>query len=256
VRQIASLLLEIIVEVSMSDSDLKEILSPATKRSLADEVTERIREAILSGKLEPGARLREELLASSLNVSRGPVREALSNLEREGLVIVHRNRGTFVARLSVDDLEEVYSLRRALERLAVQRMIQSADDSTFDALQEVIETLKEYTARGITEQEAAALDLRFHDIIYQACRHRRLYEFWSQIQSQIQIILLTRHVAGQDFRKSVVRRHQELLDAFRTRDEATALAALDSHLAESYETASNTYQRLDSERRHSDHDTQ
>ena len=116
----------------MAVENMREILLPALKRSLSDDVTESIRAAILSGKLEPGARLREELLASSLRVSRGPVREALTKLERDGLVIVYRNRGAFVARLSYADLEEVYSLRRAIERLAVQRMLRLGDAANLD----------------------------------------------------------------------------------------------------------------------------
>ena len=225
-------------------NDLKAILTPAPKRSLADEVTERIRGAILSGKLEPGARLREELLAESLNVSRGPIREALHQLEREGLVIVYRNRGTFVARLSHEDLEEVYSLRRVIERLAVQRMIQRGDPTRLEELQKVVETLSSYCTRGITAQEAAELDLRFHDIIYQASNHRRLYDCWAGMQSQIHILLLSRHTATQGFGESIVRRHQELLDVIRSGDERAAMDAAESHLMESYEQVSGSYARL------------
>ena len=228
----------------MAVNNLQEILTPTLKRSLSDEVTDRIREAILSGKLEPGARLREELIASSLHVSRGPVREALTKLEREGLVIVTHNRGAFVARLSHADLEEVYSLRRAIERLAVQRMMRLGDATKLDELQQVVNELAAACARGITTQEAAELDLRFHDIIYQASQHRRLYDCWKRMQSQIHIMLLTRHVATRGFRKSIVKRHQELLDAIRSGKERVALGALESHLKESYEHVSKSYAQL------------
>ena len=76
------------------------ILSPPLNRSLADEIVIHLRKAILSGQFEPGERLGEQFLAESLEVSRGPIREALSQLEHEGLVIIRRNRGAFVARLS------------------------------------------------------------------------------------------------------------------------------------------------------------
>ena len=191
--------------------------------------------------LEPGARLREELLASSLHVSRGPVREALTKLERDGLVIVYRNRGAFVARLSRADLEEVYSLRRVIERLAVQRMLRLGDSTNLDALQAVVDELAVAAARGITTQEAAELDLRFHDLIYQAGKHRRLYDCWSRMQSQIHILLLTRHEAAPSPRKPIDQRHQELLDAIRSGKARVALAALESHLKESYEYVANNY---------------
>ena len=225
----------------MAVDNMREILMPAMKRSLSDDVTERIRAAILSGKLEPGARLREEQLASSLRVSRGPVREALTELERDGLVIVHRNRGAFVARLSHEDLEEVYSLRRAIERLAVQRMLRLGDAATLDALQAVVDELAVAAARGITTQEAAEFDLRFHDLIYQASKHRRLYDCWSRMQSQIHVMLLTRHEAAPSARKPIDQRHQELLDAIRSGKERVALAALESHLKESYEYVAGSY---------------
>ena len=73
-----------------------------------------MRDVILSGQFEPDERLGEQFLAETLGVSRGPIREALDQLEREGLVLIRRNRGAFVARLSREDLNEVYSLRLAL----------------------------------------------------------------------------------------------------------------------------------------------
>jgi DNA-binding GntR family transcriptional regulator len=84
---------------------LANILVPPSKRSLADEVVERLRDAILRSQLPRGQQLREHALAASLSVSRGPVREALSQLEREGLVIRRRNRSALVAWLSRADLE-------------------------------------------------------------------------------------------------------------------------------------------------------
>src|SRR5947207_14871595 len=78
------------------------VLQPAERRSLADNVVERIRDLILRGALAPGQLLREEALARSLQVSRGPVRDALAQLSREGLVIRQPNRRATVARLTRD----------------------------------------------------------------------------------------------------------------------------------------------------------
>src|SRR5262249_17023976 len=148
-----------VLEGTMANNDLKEILTPAAKRHLADEVRDRIHEAIMTGKLEPGARLREESLSSSLHVSRGPVREGWSRREREGLVIVSGKGGAVVARLSLEDLEEVYSLRQAIERLALQRMLRLGDATKLVELEQVLDALAAACARGITTQEAAELDL-------------------------------------------------------------------------------------------------
>ncbi len=227
----------------MSNQDLSKILAPPQKRTLAEEVTASIREAITSGRLAPGERLREESLASSLAVSRGPVREAILQLEREGLVMVQRNRGTFVARLSRKDLEEVYSLRRVIEPMAVRRAIEYADSVHFDEMQAIVDTMAAHNTDGIAETEAAELDLRFHEIIYKASNHRRLYEIWCTLQSQIHILLLTRNVVDPDFRVYAVKSHQEILDAIRSKNETLALELVEDHLKGSYQRVSRSYER-------------
>jgi len=140
-------------------------LTPPPKRSLADDVVERLRDAILHGGFKPGEPLREEQLAAMLDVSRGPVREALVQLEREGLVLVRRHRGATVARLSRGDLEEVYSLRLALERLATQRAVRYATEQDFKAMEAVLEAFDVVLSRSPSEKEVAELDVRFHDLI-------------------------------------------------------------------------------------------
>src|SRR4030088_2009836 len=123
---------------------------------LAASIRARLRQAILEGEYAPGERLREVDIAARHQVSRGPVREALLQLEQEGLVLLRRNRGAIVARLSRADLEEVYSLRLALERLAVARAVHHGTDADFSELDPV---LHEFRGTGsdqaLTEQQAA-----------------------------------------------------------------------------------------------------
>lgn len=222
--------------------DLADILSPPLKLSLADEVTVKLREAILTGRLQPGERLSENLLAHSMQVSRGPVREALSTLEREGLVIVRRNQGTFVARLSRQDLDEVYSLRRLLEPFAVQLAIQHGEPAHFQKMQAILDQMAAAIERGITGQESAELDLAFHTVIYQAARHKRLYDFWTDLQPQVHILLLSRTVANPDFRHSgVITDHQNILNAIRDKDEAQAVQLVVDHLQSSYARIIESY---------------
>jgi DNA-binding GntR family transcriptional regulator len=210
-------------------------LAPTVKRSLADDVVDRLRDAIFHGSFKPGEPLREEQLAAMLDVSRGPVREALVQLEREGLVIVRRHRGATVARLSRGDLEEVYSLRFALERLAVQRAALYATETDFAAMQAVLAAFDVALSSGPSEKEVAELDVRFHDLIYRAARHQRLYDCWSTLRSQIYIFLLSRNVANPDFREVTVKAHADLLEALRARDEARVTTAIEEHLRGAYE---------------------
>lgn len=223
------------------DTELPLPLTPAVKRSLADDVVERLRDAIFQGSFKPGEPLREEQLAAMLDVSRGPVREALVQLEREGLVIVRRHRGATVARLSQIDLEEVYSLRLALERLAVQRAARYATADDFAAMEAVIRGFDAALARGPSEKEIAELDVRFHDLIYRAARHQRLYDCWSNLRSQIYIFLLSRNVANPDFRDVTIKSHADLLEAMRARDEARVTQLIEEHLRGAYDRVVQGY---------------
>lgn len=225
----------------MPIENLAATLVPPVKRSLAEDVVDRLREAIYKGQLAPSERLREEILASFLGLSRGPVREALAQLEREGLVIRHPNRSVTVARLSIEDLDEVYSLRLALEQLAVKNAIKGADAAYFDQMQAVVGQMQACLERGITTQEAAHLDVRFHELIFEASQHRRLLSVWSTLRPQIHVFLLSRNVVNQDFRAVLVAGHQELLDVIRLRDETRALEVLNRHLMASYERVLKSY---------------
>jgi DNA-binding GntR family transcriptional regulator len=219
----------------MPRDDLGAVLALPESRSLAVDIAERLRSAILDGHFGPGERLREEALARSMGVSRGPVREALARLEREGLLVIRRNRGAVVAQLSREDLDEVYTLRVAIERLAIQRAVVGGDDEALSHMQAVVDEIGAAVARGISELEAAELDLRFHDLIYQAANHRRLVDCWLTLRPQIYIVFLNRNVANPDFRDYVVTSHQEILDAIRDRDEALAVRLTEEHLRGSYE---------------------
>jgi DNA-binding GntR family transcriptional regulator len=234
-------------ESSISISPLP--LTPTVKRSLADDVVDRLRDAIFHGSFKPGEALREEQLAAMLDVSRGPVREALVQLEREGLVIVRRHRGATVARLSRGDLEDVYSLRLALERLAIQRATRYATDQDFAAMEAVLAAFDVALSHGPSEKEVAELDVRFHDLIYQAARHQRLYDCWANLKSQIYIFLLSRNVVDPDFREITVKSHAALLEAIRTRDEARATIEIEDHLRGAYDRVVRGYSaaEMDSE---------
>ena len=95
-------------------------LTTAKRRVLADEVTDDLREAIVTHEFKPGQKLSEDLLAVQLGVSRGPVREALMRLASEGLVTIERHRGAKVASWDRTDIEEIYSMRSVLETLAIE----------------------------------------------------------------------------------------------------------------------------------------
>lgn len=217
-------------------AELADLLALPESQALAVGIADRLRDAILHGLFGPGEQLREVPLARSMGVSRGPVREAMTKLEREGLIVFRRNRGAFVAQLAADDLEEVYTLRLAIERLAMQRAQRRMTPERFAALQLQVDHLAEREASDISEREAADLDLQFHDLLYEFAEHRRLAESWANLRPQVQILLLNRMVAEHNFRHLLVDAHQWLIDALHSGDEARAVGAIEHHLRGSYES--------------------
>ncbi|WP_037311582.1 GntR family transcriptional regulator [Amycolatopsis orientalis] len=205
---------------------------PARRRGLADEVADRVRDAIFGGTYPPGAQLREVELSEALGVSRGPVREALLKLEREGLVRSEWHRGALVTTLSDVDVAELDSLRSALEQLAVQLVVASASDADLAAIEEVVERM----VRARDEHEMVRCDIDFHDAVYAASGHRRLIEAWRAIRSQVYLFLLTRiGVNSEGYLASIPAEHRRLAEALRARDGDRALDLFAAHRGQAFE---------------------
>src|SRR5258708_13903505 len=147
---------------------------PAARRVLADEVADALRTAIVAGSFASGQRLIEHELATQLAVSRGPVREALSRLSQEGLVVVDRHRGATAPALPASEVAEIYSLRTVLEQLAGEWACQMATDDDLAAIYRRVAQFDELP-RPLTRQAVAALDLGFHDAIFRASHHHPPY---------------------------------------------------------------------------------
>ncbi|MFC9257838.1 GntR family transcriptional regulator [Amycolatopsis thailandensis] len=199
---------------------------PARRRGLADEVADRVRDAIFGGAYPPGAQLREVELSAALGVSRGPVREALLKLEREGLVRSEWHRGAIVTTLSDVDVAELDSLRSALEQLAVQLVVAKASEADLAVIDEVVERM----GRARDEHEMVRCDIDFHDAVYAASGHRRLVEAWQAIRSQVYLFLLTRiGVNSEGYLASIPEEHRLLASALRERDGEKALELFAVH---------------------------
>jgi DNA-binding GntR family transcriptional regulator len=210
------------------------LTGPAVRTSLGDVVAERLREAILNSELSPGQHLREEQISESLDVSRGPVRDAFLILEREGLVTLSRHRGATVVQLSVEDFGEVYSLRSVIEELAIRLAIRRGTEADLQALEQSLAELRSGMKRKITEQVAAQLDVNFHDNIFRAAHHDRLYRSWSSIRMQVHWFLLLRTVASQDWRDGMILTHSRILELIRAGDEDAAATAIGQHIRDAY----------------------
>ena len=227
----------------MSTEDLSHILIPPARRTLSDEVVERIRSAILAGELEPGEQLSEGTLADLLGVSRGPIREAVKRLEREGLVFIGTNRRAFVARLSEKTLKRSICCGMCWKGSRSRALVSGATEDDLAAMQAVIDAMAEQIdAGGISEQDAARLDTRFHDVIFECSGMSRMVAFWHILRPQVHVFLLSRNVADPDFRDSAVAGHQWILDAIAARNATLAKQLLTDHLRYGYERTLKTYE--------------
>ena len=142
-------------------------------RTMADVAYAALQRRILSGALQPGERIDQDAEALRLNSSRMPVREALRRLEAEGLVDIIRHRGAIVRRMSVDDLEDLYVMRLALEGAAARLGTASLPGESLDAMRNLLPEMESVVARG----DPAAwieIDWVFHKTLYEASRRPRL----------------------------------------------------------------------------------
>jgi DNA-binding GntR family transcriptional regulator len=189
-------------------------LQSAARRGLAEESADRIRDAIFDGHFPPGAPLREVELAKDLDVSRGSVREGLALLEREGLVHSAWHRGTTVIDVTPRDVEEVYTVRAALDRLAA---LTATDEAALATLDEIVAAMAADIDRGAPH--LLALDIAFHDTVYAATGNSRLIQAWQAIRSQVYLFQLRRIATSQqDYLARVVVEHEQLAVLIRSGD--------------------------------------
>ena len=193
------------------------------QRSLQQEVVDIIRQAIVSGKLDLGQHLTEASLSDQLAVSRIPIREALRQLEQEGLVTRYNNRGCFVIDFGEDDVREVFSLRAVLECMSIEWAAPRMVASDFIELRKLIADQGQ-SAQKHDFADLARLDMRFHEFICEKSNHSRLLKEWHMIQAQCQMLLNQRFLVLSDYTPaSVVEDHLKILDAIERQDIAAAI---------------------------------
>jgi DNA-binding GntR family transcriptional regulator len=163
-------------------------------RHLWEEIRDELRSMIVLGELHAGDRLIEEDLARRFGVSRGPVRSALSALERSGLVDLNARRGTLVATFSVKDVDEIFAIRRALEMLALESPGWRLPREVLVRLSDQLDRLEDAQAAG-QPLVAVEADLSFHRELCRLSGNRRLINAWQDLADQIEVIMATVHRA-------------------------------------------------------------
>lgn len=197
----------------------------------SEQATATLREMILTGDLEPGFRLGEADLADRLQVSRTPVREALSRLTAEGLVEITPNRGARVIDLSADDIEQIFELRLRIEPHAVELAVGRLTDSELDELDELAVDMLQYRSDGPRQRsgELYELNARFHAILVAAADNRVLSLALRSV-THASVITQNFQKYSADALDRSLRHHVEIVAAARAGDGVWAANVMCSHL--------------------------
>ena len=201
---------------------------PRHARSLRHLVVKALRDAIVSGELQPGAHLVEEEISQQLAISRGPVREALRQLEQEGLVASFPYRGCEVLGVSEEEVHQVLiPIRLTLERYSFPRAMRQMTEADLEAVENALREM-ELGASAADLKKVVETDIRFHETVLERSGQPHTLQIWLTIEPRIRAYF-HRHGRYQELRH-IVRDHRELFEALRDRDEERLLGLLDQHI--------------------------
>lgn len=206
-------------------------LHPRSARlaSLPDQLYDRLRKDIISGDLQPGAKLVELEIAAQMGTSQGPVREALQRLERDGLVERRARSATFVTSISTGEMFELFSIRSLIETFAIRRAAQTVTPEQCGELGDLIEKMVEAgAARDINP--LAEYDMQFHQRIVEWSGSANFLRTWTTLSNQIQRFIVQTHPGHYPDYIEIGTRHQPILDALRQHDAEAAALILQEHI--------------------------
>ncbi len=154
--------------------------------SLSMLVQEEIERLILQGAIGPGERLNESELALKFNTSRGPIREAFRTLEEAGLVYTRKNRGVFVRKISVEEADEIYDLREALDELVGRKLALLITPEQLDQLHVLLDEMDEANAQGDVDRYHP-LNVRFHDLLVEFTGNSKLIATYRRLIKELHL---------------------------------------------------------------------
>jgi DNA-binding GntR family transcriptional regulator len=204
-------------------------------RVLRQEVLGALRSAILAGEIPVGTRLLEAEVATSMSVSRAPVREAVRHLEQEGLVEIFPHRGAVVVGLPETEIDAIYELRAVIEGRATAAAIDKLGDAEIDRLDALIDemrvAIKQHEIEAIAE-----IDLRFHGLIVDWSGMTLLRHIWSSLDGLVRVrsyqALDRPGATARYFLKNAASSHVDLVSALRSGDAEAAATMARQHVLE------------------------
>ncbi len=210
----------------MNDYDVQKEVTD--KYSLRGRVFNKIREDILSGKYSQNEELKENSIGIELGVSRTPVREALRQLELEGLVNIIPNKGAYVNGISEKDIHDIYIIRSYLEGLCAKWACEHIKQEQIDELEETV-YLSEFHAKKDHHEQIVELDNKFHQLIYEASDSKILDHVLSDFHHYVQRIRKIT-LASETRAANSNKEHTAILEAIKQRDGEKAEKLAHEHI--------------------------
>ena len=215
----------------MSKYDVKQEVSD--KYSLRGRVFHRLREDILSGKYNENEELKEVTIGEELGVSRTPVREAFRQLELEGLIQIVPNKGAYVTGITEKDVKDIYMIRSLLEGLCARWATEHITQEQMEEMEENVYLAKFHAQKGHYDQ-LAALDNRFHEIMYEACNSKMLEH---QLKDFHDYVLRVRKKTLANVNRGTKsnEEHEQIMEAIKSKNAERAEMLANSHMINAYE---------------------
>lgn len=202
-------------------------------RLLADWVTASLREAVFRGYFEPGEKLDQNLIADELKVSRTPVREAIQRLEAEGFVEIRPHRGAFIAQVSLQDIREVFELRKLLEAEVVRQVTPMIPTSLLNELEDALREAQSQACAGEDFSQQFETDVYFHKSILQFFDNVLFKEVLHSLTNRISSLRRFGLSRPGDHLIQSVREHIAIVQAMQQRDANLAAQLMEEHLTKS-----------------------
>ena len=218
---------------------------------LTDHVYSEILKKILSSEIKPGTRIREDILAEQLGVSRTPVREAVNRLTQNGFITNVKRKGLYCVKFTRQDLLDLLELRTSLESLSFEKCINMASEEDINCLQQIVHDFNKQLSVILTHDddkwgtEMALLhndyDVRFHVGIARISNSVRLIQYVNEVETML--LIARQRIYSSNERVEIVRlswaHHQQIIDSIKAKDKKAARVLLEEHLRLMAETQIN-----------------
>ena len=207
---------------------------PIPRQSLSSAVVERLREKILNGELREGEQLRQDAIAAEFQISRIPVREALSHLAAEGLITIVANRGAVVSALSPDEIMQLFETRAVMECYMLRCALPNMQEDDLQGAEEILRQYEQSLEKDSEVKSWGQWNWSFHSALYAPANRPVMMSFLKTLNINCDRYTRLHLVFTRDLHRAG-QAHRELLEACKTKDPEIAGVALWKHITEAGE---------------------